>query len=132
MISTLLVGFGFSATTFHLPFLNYLPQFSVDVVISSKPDTVKALLPHAEVYSSLEEALKIHDVDLVVITTPNHLHAPQAELALAHNCHVLVEKPFTLSSSDAEALVALAKTKENSFAFITIGALTVTFLPLSS
>ena len=112
MISTLLVGFGFSATTFHLPFLNYLPQFSVDVVISSKPDTVKALLPHAEVYSSLEEALKIHDVDLVVITTPNHLHAPQAELALAHNCHVLVEKPFTLSSSDAEALVALAKTKE--------------------
>ena len=36
-------------TTFHLPFLNYLPQFSVDVVISSKPDVVNAVLPHAEV-----------------------------------------------------------------------------------
>ena len=109
MISTLLVGFGFSATTFHLPFLNYLPQFSVDVVISSKPDAVKAVLPHAEVYSSLEEALKIHDVDLVVITTPNHLHGAQAQMALEHSCHVLVEKPFTLNSEEAEALVALAK-----------------------
>lgn len=111
MISTLLVGFGFSATTFHLPFLNYLPQFSVDVVISSKPDAVKAVLPNAEVYSSLEEALKIHDVDLVVITTPNHLHASQAKLALEHSCHVLVEKPFTLDSEAAEALVDLAKTQ---------------------
>jgi len=109
MISTLLVGFGFSATTFHLPFLNYLPQFSVDVVISSKPDAVKAALPHAEVYSSLDEALKIHDVDLVVITTPNHLHGPQAKLALEHSCHVLVEKPFTLDSKEAEDLVTLAK-----------------------
>ena len=108
MISTLLVGFGFSATTFHLPFLNYLPQFSIDVVISSKPDAVKAVLPDAEVYSSLEEALKIHDVDLVVITTPNHLHGQQARMALEHSCHVLVEKPFTLNSEEAEALVDLA------------------------
>ena len=108
MISTLLVGFGFSATTFHLPFLNYLPQFSVDVVISSKPDAVKAVLPHAEIYSSLEEALKIHDVDLVIITTPNHLHSQQARVALEHSCHVLVEKPFTLNSEEAEALVDLA------------------------
>ena len=108
MISTLLVGFGFSATTFHLPFLNYLPQFSIDVVISSKPDAVKAVLPHAEVYSSLEEALKIHDVDLVIITTPNHLHGQQARMALEHSCHVLVEKPFTLNSEEAEALVDLA------------------------
>ena len=112
MISTLLVGFGFSATTFHLPFLNYLPQFSVDVVISSKPDAVKALLPEAEVYNSLEEALKIHDVDLVVITTPNHLHGPQAKLALEHSCHVLVEKPFTLDSEEAQALVELANAQK--------------------
>ena len=112
MISTLLVGFGFSATTFHLPFLNYLPQFSVDVVISSKPDVVNAVLPHAEVYSSLEEALKIHDVDLVIITTPNHLHGMQAKIALEHSCHVLVEKPFTLDSEEAEALVALATTQK--------------------
>ena len=109
MISTLLVGFGFSATTFHLPFLTFLPQFSVDVVISSKPETVNAVLPQVDVYASLEEALNIHDVDLVVITTPNHLHAPQAKIALEHNCHVLVEKPFTLNSQDAQELVALAK-----------------------
>ena len=58
-------------------------------------------------YGSLEEALKIR-VDLVVITTPNHLHETQAKLALEHSCHVLVEKPFTLDSEEAEALVELA------------------------
>ncbi|MEC8373487.1 MAG: oxidoreductase, partial [Pseudomonadota bacterium] len=35
MISTLLVGFGFSAQTFHLPFLSYLSDFSIDGVVSS-------------------------------------------------------------------------------------------------
>ena len=111
MLSTLLVGFGFSAQTFHLPFLNYLPDFVVDGVVSSKPDLVNAALPDATVYTSLEEALEKHTFDLVVITTPNHLHAPQAKLALEYNCHVLVEKPFTLSTADAEALVSLAKSK---------------------
>lgn len=117
MISTLLVGFGFSAQTFHLPFLSYLSSFSVDGVVSSRPDDVKRVLPDATVYASLEQALKVsddeqHGFDLVVITTPNHLHAPQAELALNNGCHVLVEKPFTLNAEQASALADLAKAKD--------------------
>ena len=109
MIKTLLVGFGFSAQTFHLPFLSQLPHYSVDVVVSSKPDEVKRLLPNAYVYPSLEDALENSHVDLVVITTPNHLHASQAKLALEYRCHVLVEKPFTLDSEQAANLVSFAK-----------------------
>ncbi|WP_338519209.1 Gfo/Idh/MocA family oxidoreductase [Alteromonas gracilis] len=112
MISTLLVGFGFSAKTFHLPFLSFLPDFSLDGVVSSKNETVRAELPEAKVYSSLEEALSTGLYDLVVITTPNHLHAHQAKLALESGCHALVEKPFTLNESDAQSLVQLANQKE--------------------
>ena len=111
MIATLLVGFGFSAKTFHLPFLEYLSDFTVTAVVSSKPDDVNRALPNAIVYASLEEALESQKFDLVVITTPNHLHSSQAFLALTHGCHVLVEKPFTLSTKDAEQLVSLANKK---------------------
>ena len=110
-ISTLLVGFGFSATTFHLPFLRHLDAFTLKGVVSSRPHEVKATEPGVFVFSTLEEALKAKTFDLVIITTPNHLHAQQARLALQEGCHVLVEKPFTLSVADAHSLVALAEEK---------------------
>lgn len=108
MINTLLVGFGFSAKTFHLPFLSELPEFCVTGVVSSKPDQVKAQLSDVSVWSSLNEALAEASFDLVVITTPNHLHVEQTEQALLANSHVLVEKPFTLSAEEAQRLVDLA------------------------
>lgn len=108
MLSTLLVGFGFSAQTFHLPFLTYLPNFNVKGVVSSQPDIVAKTLPSAKVYASLDNALNTELFDLVVITTPNHLHAEQAKSALKSGAHVLVEKPFTLTSADAKKLVDYA------------------------
>ncbi|WP_414828960.1 Gfo/Idh/MocA family oxidoreductase [Alteromonas sp. H39] len=110
-ISTLLVGFGFSATTFHLPFLRHLEAFSLAAVVSSRPQDVKDSEPETQVFPTLEDALDAKQFDLVIITTPNHLHAEQASLALDKGCHVLVEKPFTLSVDDAQALVTLAKEK---------------------
>ncbi|MCU7553449.1 Gfo/Idh/MocA family oxidoreductase [Alteromonas sp. ASW11-19] len=108
-LSTLLVGFGFSATTFHLPFLSSLNEYTVTGVVSSRPQNVADQLSDTPVYASLDEALDAASFDLVIITTPNHLHAEQARLALQHRCHVLVEKPFTLTVADAQALVALAE-----------------------
>jgi predicted dehydrogenase len=48
------------------------------------------------------------DVDVVHICTPNHLHAPLAELALKAGKHVVCEKPLATTSDDARRLVALA------------------------
>ena len=47
-------------------------------------------------------------VDLVVIATPNALHAAQALSALSHGKHVLVEKPMALTVADGAAMVAAA------------------------
>lgn len=108
-MQTLLVGFGFAATTFHLPFLNHHPQFSVSGVVSSNPAKVHALVPGCQVWANLEDALSQADFDLVVITTPNDLHATQAGMALDAGAHVLVEKPFTLNTDDARSLIAKSK-----------------------
>lgn len=112
MIRTLLVGFGFSATTFHLPFLQQLSEFSLAGVVSSRPNDVKAVVDDVPVYASLAKALAVDSFDLVVITTPNTLHALQARQALMNGVNVLVEKPFTLSGDEADELVSLA-TREN-------------------
>ena len=108
MITTLLVGFGFSARTFHLPFLMHNDAFTVTAVVSSRPNDVKAVLPEAEVFATLAQALGAVSPDLSIITTPNHLHFDQARQCLSAGSHVLVEKPFVLSAADAESLVAQA------------------------
>ena len=61
-------------------------------------------LPDARFTTSYDELLGAPDVDLVSITTPNHLHATQAVAAAAAGKHIVLEKPTGL---DAEELVRI-------------------------
>ncbi|WP_218354147.1 Gfo/Idh/MocA family oxidoreductase [Alteromonas lipotrueiana] len=112
MLKTLLVGFGFSGQTFHLPFISHLPQYTLCGVVSSRPQAVHNVLPEMPVYTTLEDALAQAQPQLCIITTPNHLHFAQAEQCLAANSHVLVEKPFTLSVAHAKALCEQAEQQQ--------------------
>ena len=51
------------------------------------------------------------DIDVVVIATPNHLHAQQASAALQAGKHVVVDKPLTLHRRGADALIELAQSQ---------------------
>jgi len=57
---------------------------------------------------SAQALIESPDVDVVHICTPNHLHAPLAEAAIAAGKHVICEKPLATSSGDAARLVAAA------------------------
>jgi predicted dehydrogenase len=59
-------------------------------------------------WPTLEQALQDTAVDLVVIATPNDLHFQQAQAALLAGKHVVVDKPFTVTVSEARQLDALA------------------------
>lgn len=48
------------------------------------------------------------DLDAVVVATPPATHFQIARDCLEHNLHVLVEKPLTLKSGDAEKLIELS------------------------
>ena len=61
-------------------------------------------LPHARVTTRYEDLLDAADVDIISITTPNHLHAGQAVAAAEAGKHFVLEKPTGL---DAAELVRL-------------------------
>lgn len=48
------------------------------------------------------------DVDAVVVTTPNFLHAPAALAAIAGGKHVLVEKPLAVTTAECTEVVEAA------------------------
>jgi predicted dehydrogenase len=60
-------------------------------------------------YESFEAMLADPRVDVVHITSPNHLHYPQAKAALAAGKHVICEKPLTMTSTESAELVRLAQ-----------------------
>ncbi|WP_214884234.1 MULTISPECIES: Gfo/Idh/MocA family oxidoreductase [unclassified Exiguobacterium] len=106
MIKTILVGFGFSANTFHFPFLNTVDSFEVVGVVSTRPSEVHAKLPEANVYETLEEALQA-DASLFIITTPSHLHKEMVVSCLRAGKDVLVEKPAFLTTAEGYELIKL-------------------------
>jgi predicted dehydrogenase len=59
-------------------------------------------------FDSGEALIESADVDVVHICTPNHLHAPLAEAALAAGKHVVCEKPLAMDSGQAQGLVDAA------------------------
>lgn len=111
MIQTILVGFGFSATTFHLPFLQELGDFQIAGVVSSRPEDVHAVLGDVAVYATLDEAL-VAEATLFIVTTPSHLHKDMVERCLIAGKDVLVEKPAFLTTEEGEALIQLEQASD--------------------
>jgi predicted dehydrogenase len=59
-------------------------------------------------FDSAEELVADPEIDVVHICTPNHLHLPLAEAALASGKHVICEKPLATDAAGAQRLVEAA------------------------
>ncbi|MEN9325323.1 MAG: hypothetical protein RL414_1077, partial [Actinomycetota bacterium] len=64
-----------------------------------------------DVHGSYEALVANPNVDIVYISTLNHVHADNALLAINAGKHVLLEKPFTMDADEARELQAAAKAK---------------------
>ncbi|MHB0774624.1 oxidoreductase [Halomonas sp. WWR20] len=107
-----LVGYGFASKTFHAPLLASQRGLSLVAVSSRDASKVHADWPQAEVESSPEALFAREDLDLVVIPTPNDTHYPLAKAALSAGKHVVVDKPFTVTLEEAQALKAQAEASD--------------------
>ncbi len=67
-----------------------------------------ASLDDSKIFASLDDALASTEAEAVLAVVPLSVHAPVAREALEKDLHVLVEKPFTPTVEDGEALVDLA------------------------
>ncbi|HEY7292608.1 MAG TPA: Gfo/Idh/MocA family oxidoreductase [Vicinamibacterales bacterium] len=64
-----------------------------------------------DAYNSVAELLARARPDVVHITTPPQSHFPLAMECLEANCHVFVEKPFTMNVGEAERLLGAAASR---------------------
>ncbi|NQD67131.1 oxidoreductase [Bacillus haikouensis] len=103
-----LAGYGFSGQSFHRPLLQHSHNFEIHTVMSSNKEKVQADIGGVNVVPSLQELLQ-EDIELVVITTPNHLHYDMIKQSLTAGKHVVVEKPFVTESEQGEELIRLAE-----------------------
>ena len=114
-IRTGIIGFGMAGKVFHAPFISTLPGFELSKVSTSRPavaEEIRKLYPATTVVPDAEAIIVDEAIDLVIIGTPNTEHLPLAKAALLAGKHVIVEKPFTVTSAEADVLIALAQQQQ--------------------
>lgn len=108
MIKVAVLGYGYSAKTFHLPLIEASESLQLVSISTSKAGIVRERYPGISVYLTPQELIKSSTAELVVITTPNDSHYSLARDCLENGKHVIIEKPMASSSTQADKLLTLA------------------------
>ncbi|GGB03133.1 oxidoreductase [Agarivorans gilvus] len=108
MLNVGIIGFGLSGRVFHGPLISAHPQLNLLAIASSRQQEIADSYPQALCLSS-DELIAHPDIDIVVIASPNSLHAAQAKQALLAGKHVVVEKPLAVTSEQCLELQAIAE-----------------------
>jgi len=89
-----------------------VPGLRLAAILQRRGNEAAQAYPDVPVVRTLDELLAIPETRLLVIATPNDSHFPLAQQCLAAGRDVLVDKPFTTTLAEAQALVQLAKEKK--------------------
>ncbi|WP_127959293.1 oxidoreductase [Serratia microhaemolytica] len=108
-IRVALLGYGNAGKTFHAPLIAATPGMELTAIASSSADKVHSDWPAIQVVNDVRWLFDDRRIDLIVIATPNDSHFALAQQALAAGKHVVVDKPFTVTLSQAEQLKQLAE-----------------------
>ena len=108
MIDTVVVGYGLAGRSFHCPLIRRQPGLPWP---GSLPATRRsAARPRhrwgVRGYASLDDALAIPEIRLVVIATPHDSHAELAVRVLEAGKDCVVDKVMALSTAEADRMIA--------------------------
>jgi predicted dehydrogenase len=104
-----LASFGMSGMVFHAPFLANNPGFELQKIVERTPKGSKQIYPEVNIVKDFNELIKDPDLELIVVNTPDHTHYDLTREALLAGKHVIVEKPFTITSNEGKKLIELAE-----------------------
>lgn len=110
-IKTGILSYGLSGKIFHAPFLKEHHGFELHGIVERSKKEAHLRYPGVKSYDSVDELLEDPSVELVIVNTPNFTHFDFALKALQTNKHILVEKPFTVTSKEAKQLFEEAKSR---------------------
>jgi predicted dehydrogenase len=102
-----LVGTGTIAEKNHLPILLSIPGVRVAAICDSNEKRLSRVADKFKIkntYSDIDKMLNSIEAEIVDITTPGYTHYEIAKKALISGVNVLVEKPATLKTTEAENL----------------------------
>lgn len=101
------VGLGRATRLYHLPALRRIPGAAIVGGVDASADQRTAWETDTGTasYATLDELLEQRP-DVVVIATPPQLHADQCVEALRAGAHVFCEKPFTMTTAEADRVLA--------------------------
>ncbi len=112
-IGVAVIGYGLAGSVFHAPLVAVTPGLEVRRIVTANPERKQMAerdFPHARILASSDQLWNdCADIGLVVVATPNHLHAPQAITALDLGLAAVVDKPMALGTGEAGAMVAAAE-----------------------
>lgn len=106
-----MAAFGMSGKVFHAPFITTNPNFELTKIVERSKKLSKEFYPKAQIVKSFDELLADSEIELIIVNTPDSTHYEYTKQALNAGKHVIVEKPFTTTVSQAEELVSLAREK---------------------
>ncbi|HCK82788.1 MAG TPA: oxidoreductase [Candidatus Competibacter sp.] len=104
-----LIGYGMAGRVFHAPFITALPYLRLTKVVERRGETARERYPWVEIVKDAGTLLADDRIELVVIATPSASHFELAQQVLRAGKHVVVDKPFTVTSDQAQRLIDLAK-----------------------
>lgn len=107
-----IAGYGLAGRVFHSRLIAATEGLAVAFVVTrdaARADAVHREHPDAAVVASTDELWERGGVDVLVVATPNELHAPLALQAISRGVPVVVDKPMALNVAQAQELVDAAK-----------------------
>jgi predicted dehydrogenase len=115
------VGYGpsFNFGKAHATWLSAAKGLELAAVMSRSRERTalaQADWPGIRTYNSYDELLAQPDIDLIVLVTPTHTHAPLAVRALRAGKHVVVEKPMCMTTDQATLMIEEARVAERMLA----------------
>jgi predicted dehydrogenase len=100
------IGYGLAGRAFHAPYVRATPGMALRAIVTRDPAKVHADLPDMRVVPDVAALLAEPGIDLVIVASPDPLHAEHAVAALEAGKHVLIDKPFATSLTDARRVAA--------------------------
>ena len=111
IVNTGLCSFGMSGKIFHAPFITLHRGFRLHAVMERSKQEAANSYQGVISYTNYEALLDDKSIELVIVNTPNYTHYDFTRLALLADKHVVVEKPFCITTKECDELINLAKEK---------------------
>lgn len=114
IINVGLIGGGTGGRVFHAPIITSVSGLKLHKVYTTN-EVNKVIFQErfndVEITSNVDELFEDETIQLIVIATPNSSHYELALKALEYGKNVVVEKPFTVTTEEADYLIEFAQQK---------------------